>query len=779
MNRRPRQGTIRLKDPISGNWIGALALVSVLVVLIAACTESPDAGSVAPVASSLASAGGGGSAEKFLVVDCLLPGQIRRLGQEVTYVTPRRPTRTTAGDCEIRGGEYVAADRADYRTALQTWLKDAEAGDAKAQTMVGEIYERGLGTAPDYSQAATWYRRAADQGYAAAQVNLGALYEKGLGVEKDQARAAELYRLASGLPLGVSFAVADSDPEIERLKAALAAQQHRTEALSAELLAVRRKLEETERNLGEARKRAAVERTDLDGTESQLAARQATLAREREQLAADRERLRQQEVEIARLAAEQRKATGAAGAAEQPRAVELERQAAAARAEAERLRLDLARQQQAIGSRESEVASLKKSVSAKEAQIDQLNKEVARLEQEAASREKQLEKARAAKPTTSTPTSGTTVARTEPIIRMIDPLFPAVRGEEAPVITLRGALPRRKIIGQVIAPAGLRGLTINDAAAPVDDKNIFESDIDVAMTGTPVTIVAIDRVGARASLEFTLKPGGQLGRATSSGGPPAPVIPSPAQLDYGTYYALVIGNEAYARLPQLKTPVADARAIAAVLEKDYGFKVTTLTNATRYDILSALNTLRGKLTEKDNLLIYYAGHGTLDKINQRGYWQPIDAEPDSTANWIAARDISDVLNTMSARHILVIADSCYSGALTRAAVPRLDAGMSAEARYNWLKSLLSTHSRTALTSGGLQPVIDDVGGTHSVFGQALIDALTQKTGDGVVEGLRLYKEVAAQVTRTASRHGVTQIPEYDAIPQSGHEAGDFILLRSG
>ena len=52
------------------------------------------------------------SADPFDVVDCLLPGQIRQPGAQVTYVTERRPIRTTVEDCAIRGGEYVALDRA-------------------------------------------------------------------------------------------------------------------------------------------------------------------------------------------------------------------------------------------------------------------------------------------------------------------------------------------------------------------------------------------------------------------------------------------------------------------------------------------------------------------------------------------------------------------------------------------------------------------------------------------------------------------------------------------
>ena len=54
------------------------------------------------------------NAEDLMIVDCLLPGQIRRLGAQVTFMSARRPVRTTQADCQIRGGEYVAQDRANY-----------------------------------------------------------------------------------------------------------------------------------------------------------------------------------------------------------------------------------------------------------------------------------------------------------------------------------------------------------------------------------------------------------------------------------------------------------------------------------------------------------------------------------------------------------------------------------------------------------------------------------------------------------------------------------------
>lgn len=43
------------------------------------------------------------------LVDCLLPGQIRRGPNNVPMIGPRRSVRIAASDCQVRGGEYVVA----------------------------------------------------------------------------------------------------------------------------------------------------------------------------------------------------------------------------------------------------------------------------------------------------------------------------------------------------------------------------------------------------------------------------------------------------------------------------------------------------------------------------------------------------------------------------------------------------------------------------------------------------------------------------------------------
>ena len=202
--------------------------------------------------------------------------------------------------------------------------------------------------------------------------------------------------------------------------------------------------------------------------------------------------------------------------------------------------------------------------------------------------------------------------------------------------------------------------------------------------------------------------------------------------------------------------------------------MTLLTNATRYQILSELNRLRADLTEKDNLLIYYAGHGEIDRANLRGYWLPVDAEPNSDANWISNVSITDFLNAISVKHAIVVADSCYSGTLTRSSIGQLESGMSEEARARWLKAMVKARARTVLTSGGVQPVLDGGGGKHSVFARIFLEVL-QENNDAM-EAQRLYREVAARVLDQASRFQIEQRPEYAPLKFAGHESGDFLFV---
>jgi uncharacterized caspase-like protein len=237
--------------------------------------------------------------------------------------------------------------------------------------------------------------------------------------------------------------------------------------------------------------------------------------------------------------------------------------------------------------------------------------------------------------------------------------------------------------------------------------------------------------------------------------------------DFGRYHALVIGNQNYKYLQNLNTPTNDAREVEYILKNKYGFKTTILIDATRSEIITVLVRLRKSLTIHDNLLIYYAGHGYLDETTDTGYWQPIDAETNSDVHWIPTTTITRYLSAIEAKHVIVIADSCYSGSLlTRSSGSSLPTGVEREI---WMQRMNELNSRTALTSGGLEVVLDSGGGGHSVFARAFIDVLQES--NEIFDGSRLFDELKGKVVLKAS-----QTPRYANIRTLKSDNGDFIFV---
>jgi tRNA A-37 threonylcarbamoyl transferase component Bud32 len=228
---------------------------------------------------------------------------------------------------------------------------------------------------------------------------------------------------------------------------------------------------------------------------------------------------------------------------------------------------------------------------------------------------------------------------------------------------------------------------------------------------------------------------------------------------YGKFYAVVIGERDYRKLESLPTAINDARAVADVLEKTYGFEVTRLENAGARQIVAALQATGKRMTDRDNLVVFYAGHGTL--LNEKGYWQPVDAGFDMS-NWISPAAIRDLLLDHPARRTLILADSCYSGALARGALAK---GNEREQK----------RARLVISSGGTAPVIDSADGQHSLFTRALLDVL-ETPGDRVVDVQSLFPRIRERVVDSARRAGREQNPDLAVMAEVGDEGGSFYFV---
>lgn len=349
-----------------------------------------------------------------------------------------------------------------------------------------------------------------------------------------------------------------------------------------------------------------------------------------------------------------------------------------------------------------------------------------------------------------------------PSIQWVQPEILATRGTA--VVPVAPGGERLELVGRVSAPAGLAELRAGERAIAVDAQGFFH--LPIAVEGrTELRFVAIDRRQGRAESSLLLLPAGDAAPE------PAPAVSPPSAIETAAaarrrYHALILADGRYASLPELASVARDAEALATLLGDGYGFDVRTLTDPSYLETLRALDDLRRGLGENDDLLIYFAGHGRLSNDGQRGFWLPADAGADENANWIPTDLVADFLSTLGARHVLVVADSCYAGTLTR--------GSLAATGVETASAGGSARSRTALASGGLQPVLDSGGGGHSIFARAMLTVLTLNRQP--LSGAELHREVAARVAFLAAGLGLEQSPSYAPIRFAGHEAGDFVFL---
>ena len=757
--------------------------------------------------------------EDLLIVDCLLPGQVRKLGANSMFMSARRPVRTNQADCEIRGGEYVSSDRADYQTALKVWQGQAEAGDAEAQNYVGEIYLKGLGTAPDYARAAQWFEKASAQGSRKARINLGYLYEQGLGVPPDTARALNLYREASGISgdklvfaSAVTAEVQQAHAETAAVREQLSGEQRTSEQLRAQVAKLQSELkqkrqgyEKSQRELNDARgkldaeqKKLGVDRDPNYGKlKSELDAKERELAERQHKLESDRQVSAKQqadaETEVMRLRAREQELQKGASAGDAKELSELRASAARldsalaqARSRTRELQqqLDQNEQQRLDSQAKFEAASVQlaeqraqneestRLLKQMEGQLREKRQELASERSQLAALQAQLDSGSGSGTGQRSANAYTTASVDNGLrVEILQPTLSVTRGSSKPAASILPAQNGTDVIGRVLAPAGLTTLSVNDQTVVADASGNFTAHVSVTGEGTPVRVAALDKRGEKAVLDFVLlpAPGGSAG----AGSVRAQVVNTlPRGVQLGRFYALVIGNDNYQSYPALGSAAGDATAVAGLLKSRYGYETRLLTNANRFEMLSALNDLREELKENDNLLVYYAGHGELD-TNRQGYWLPVDAQSDHPTSWISNRAVSDILTTMNAKHVLVIADSCYSGTMTRTSLATFGGTMAPDTWGEWVKTMVAGKSRTALTSGGVQPVPDAARGEHSLFAGALIAALSEN--NQLLTGQRLFREIASNMALKSTNTGLQQVPEYAPIQFAGHEAGEFFF----
>jgi hypothetical protein len=743
---------------------------------------------------------GGVSIDKLVLVDCLLPGQVRKLGTLNSFVTPRQPARLHASDCSIRGGEYTEYDRANLTSSLNVWTPLAQKGDAKAQNYLGEIYEAGVNDAPDYQLAALWYQRAADQGLKAAQVNLGFLYESGNGVTQDKAKALNLYRLAADLQDDQLEYMSVIDQKVseqvglwkEKLsKSQDETNKHKTAAnnLLKQLDLANSKLDNlTALELTSSQKPTAVtaessqELQDLRNEKQRLIQK---LSQQNEKIVMLRQEARQERArmnyQIDGLNVHQLSLAKKIGV----KTVELARvkdllSVVTSQYEQEKVQYqqELANiiksneeknYQQKIANQAIELVELQQKIAFYKQQEnlykDNISLQISELENNKNQNEefKRLSQAQIDSLVLELKQTQSLVENNESRRKQLLAENRALEDklQKQIVKTSKIETSNKKLLGLLAS----KTKSINDSHDKVIRLEEKVSQLSAKLTGLsslpkPVLASAANRQNATVSTAFySEESANSLSR------------------QFGGFHALVIGNDKYQYQQNLKTAVADAITVEQILSTQYGYKTTLLLNATRQDILSTLYTLKNELDGNKNLLVYYAGHGEMR--DSRGHWLPVDAQINDQSNWIPTQQITDLISQFDARKIMIVADSCFSGVLTRNSI--LSSGIKIDVNNSkhlkWLTAMSKGKSRTVLTSGGLQPVLDGGGGEHSVFAKHFIAALDNNKS--VIDAHTLYNKIFPGVKEDAITLNVEQSPLYAPIKGVNHHSVDYFFIRQG
>lgn len=275
---------------------------------------------------------------------------------------------------------------------------------------------------------------------------------------------------------------------------------------------------------------------------------------------------------------------------------------------------------------------------------------------------------------------------------------------------------------------------------------------------------------------------------------------APAAASFHRSIAVIIGIDAYAHgIAPLRTAVNDARRLADVLATQHGYAVTSILDsaATRARLVTLLKEeLPAQVGPDDRVCLYFAGHGVaLDgQDGPNGYLLPVDASRADESTFLSMPLVHEAIVALPCRHMLVVFDSCFSGAFrwsTTRAASALPEVIHQE-RYErfvrdpaWQVITSAAQDQAALdqlmsgTLGGR-----DGDGDHSPFALALFEALEgqgdivpRNGGDGLITATELYLYIEDRLQTAAIAAGRRQTPRL--WPLSRHDKGEFVFTTPG
>jgi hypothetical protein len=206
--------------------------------------------------------------------------------------------------------------------------------------------------------------------------------------------------------------------------------------------------------------------------------------------------------------------------------------------------------------------------------------------------------------------------------------------------------------------------------------------------------------------------------------------------------------------------------------------------ATREEILKNLRAMvdRTRFGKNDRVMVFFSGHGataTMPQGGEMGYWVPYDAEvnPDDPQAYdrfentcVPMREIWQALRDCPSKHVLVVADACYSGLL---AAPRALPDVSENPVAQAHSERRALQIMTAGRRGEKSFERSDLG--HGAFTYALLKALDRRSSGqpgNVFTATGLFAAIHDPVTE------ITRGKQTPTLGRHEDEEGEFLFITT-
>lgn len=338
-----------------------------------------------------------------------------------------------------------------------------------------------------------------------------------------------------------------------------------------------------------------------------------------------------------------------------------------------------------------------------------------------------------------------------PLISLIQPLQAGLTRGNKPIHPAAG---RGFVLkGTAAALKGIKAITVNDQQGQVkmltEQQFFWEKDVQLKPGKNIFKVKVITNEGKENCEDVIV----EFDEAKE------------AMKKVGRNHLLLIGINKYTTWNKLSGATKDVAAVEKVLQNQYGFEASDIhklidEQCTKEGIDSVFRELITRLTEVDNLIVYYAGHGIMDKQVNEGYWIPVDARLKKPIDYISNSEIKKYLEALKTKHTLLIADACFSGGFFKTS-----RGESFENKVEKLGS------KWVFCSGREEEVADVMHGKeNSPFAFYLLKFLEESQGQVAASEL-------IQMVKKAVANNSSQTPIGGPLNYVGDEGGEFIFRK--